>query len=239
MIVDTTDINFLNSKTHIIKTWLKNFPISIRNNVKNILSIDSENAELDLEISSYFKNCNKYYIVQSDYDCYKNSIDTLFGKFNFKISYSDIFDYELDPLTSYDIIIFFTNFNLNEDVNSFIKKAFEFLSENGKIMLITCAHDKFVLESRTFFDLKFISDNEFRKNLNFDCKVFNTHISTFININNLSRNEMLKLTNEELNDDKIKEFKDFALKKYGDYACIPISMIILSKYKFSDLKLLK
>ncbi len=236
MIVDTTDINFLYSKTHIIKTWLKNFPVSIRNNVKNILSIDSENPELDLEISTYFKNCNKYYIVQSDYDCYKKSIDTLFGKFNFKISYSDIFDYELDPLISYDIIIFFTNFNLNEDITSFVKQAFGFISNSGKIMLITCSHDKIVLEARKFFNLNFISDSEFRKNLDFNCKIFNTHISTFININNLSKNEMLKLTNEELNEDKIQEFKKFALEKYGDYACIPISMIVLSKFKIMEIK---
>jgi len=103
-------------------------------------------------------------------------------------------------------------------------------------MLITCSHDKIVLEARKFFNLKFISDSEFRKNLDFNCKIFNTHISTFININNLSKNEMLKLTNEELNEDKIQEFKKFALEKYGDYACIPISMIVLSKFKIMEIK---
>jgi hypothetical protein len=239
MIVDTTDINFLHSKTHIIKTWLKNFPISIRKNVKNILSIDSENADLDLEISTYFKNCEKYYIVQSEYNSYKKSIDTLFGNFKFKISYSDIYDYELDPKTSYDIIIIFTKFNLDEDITSFVKKAFEFISTNGKIMIISCSHDKFVLESRNFFNLNFISDQEFIKNLDFKCRIFNTHVSTFLNINDLNKIEMLKLTNEKLDDNKIEEFKQFALEKYGSSVCVPISLIILSKIKILEPKLIK
>lgn len=236
MFIDDIDINFLHSKNHILKTWLRNFPVSIRDNVKNILSIDSENPELDLEVSKFFKNCEKYYIVQSDYDCYKNSIDTLFGKFNFKISYNEIFDYELDPNTSYDLIIFFTNFNLDEDVTAFVKQAFEFLSNNGKIMIITCRDDKFVKEARNFFGLNFISDYEFKDNLDFNCKVFNTHVPTFLNLNTLTKNDMYKLTNTELDEDKVQEFKKYALEKYGEYVCVPISMILLSKFKLLKFK---
>jgi hypothetical protein len=236
MFIDDIDVNFLHSKNHILKSWLKNFPKSIRDNVKNILSIDSENPDLDLDVSKYFKNCDKYYIVQSDYDCYKKSIDSLFGNFNFKISYNEIFDYELDPYISYDLIIFFTNFNLDEDITAFVKKAFEFLSHGGKIILITCRNDKFVMETREFFDLKFLSDYEFRENLNFNCKFFNTHVPTYLNLNNLSKNEMLKLTNIELDESKINEFKEYAIKKYGEYVCVPISMIILSKFKILKFK---
>ncbi len=236
MFIDDIDINFLHSKNHILKTWLRNFPKSIRDNVKNILSIDSENPELDLEVSKFFKNCEKYYIVQSDYDCYKNSIDTLFGKFNFKISYNEIFDYELDPNTSYDLIIFFTNFNLDEDVTAFVKQAFEFLSNDGKIMIITCRDDKFVKETRNFFGLNFISDYEFKDNLDFNCKVFNTHIPTFLNLNTLTKNDMYKLTNTELDEGKVQEFKKYALEKYGEYVCVPISMILLSKFKLLKFK---
>jgi len=236
MFIDDIDVNFIHSKDEIIKNWLRHFPRSIKDNVKNILSIDSESPELDLEVSKYFKNCEKYYIVQSDYDCYKNSVDTLFGKFNFKISYNDIFDYELDPYTSYDLIIFFTNFNLDEDITAFVKKAFEFLSHSGKILIVTCRNDKFVMETRDFFKLNFISDNEFRENLNFNCKIFNTHVPTFLNINHLSKKEMLKLTNIDLDEEKIKEFKEYALEKYGEYVCVPISMIMLSKFKLLKFK---
>lgn len=231
MIIDTTEVNFSHSKLHIIKNWLKNYPISVREKVNNILSIDSENPDLDIEISSYFKNLKRYYIVQSDYDSYKNSIDKIFGKFNFKISYSDIFDYELDPLISYNIILLFTNFQLDEDITSFVKKAFDFLDENGKIVLITCSHQNFVLEARNFFNLNFISENEFMKKLDLDCKLFHTHLSTFININNLDQKEMKKLTNENLDDEKINQFKEFAYKKYGQFASVPISMFVLSKIR--------
>ena len=47
---------------------------------------------------------------------------------------------------------------------------------------------------------------------------------------------MLKLTNMELEEDKIKEFKEYALQKYGEYVCVPISMIILSKFKLLKFK---
>ena len=66
--------------------------------------------------------------------------------------------------------------------------------------------------------------------------MFNTHIPTYLNINHLSKKEMLKLTNMELNEDKIKEFKEFALEKYGEYVCVPISMIMLSKFKLLKFK---
>ena len=50
-----------------------------------------------------------------------------------------------------------------------------------------------------------------------------------IYINKLNKNEMLKLTNQELSEEKIDEFKKYALEKYGDYASVPISVIILRK----------
>ena len=225
------DINFIESKDEILKKWLKNLPSSMKNKVKNILSIDSENPQLDLEVCNCFKQCNKYYIVQSDYLCYKNSINKLFGKFNFKISYSEIFDYELDPYISYDLIIFFTNFNLDEDITSFIKQAFKFLSHDGKIMIITCSNDKFVMETREKFNLKFISDREFRENLDLKCRFWYTHVKTYLNLNKLSKKEILKLTNKELSDEQIQDFKEYALNKYDDYVSVPISVIILSKIK--------
>ena len=60
-----------------------------------------------------------------------------------------------------------------------------------------------------------------------------------LNINDLNKIEMLKLTNEKLDDDKIEEFKQFALKKYGSSVCVPISLIILSKIKILEPKLIK
>ena len=101
------DINFLDSKNNVLKRWLGHFPNSVKTNVHNILSIDSEDPQVDLEVSQHFKFCRNYYIVQSDYEKYQNSVNKLFGKFNFKVSYSDIFDYELDPNVMYDLIILF------------------------------------------------------------------------------------------------------------------------------------
>ena len=105
------------------------------------------------------------------------------------------------------------------------------MNEDGNIVLITCSHENFVLDARNFFNLNFISENEFLKNLDLDCKVFRTHLSTYVNINNLDKQEMKKLTNEDLDNDKIKEFKEYAFKKYGQYASVPISMFVLSKLK--------
>ena len=51
---------------------------------------------------------------------------------------------------------YFTNFNLDEDITSFVKKAFEFLSHSGKILIVTCRNDKFVMETRDFFKLNFM-----------------------------------------------------------------------------------
>ena len=226
---DMDDINFLHSKNELIKIWLKNFPSSFRKKVKNILSIDSEDPELDINISKYFTNYSKYYLVQSDYDCYKNCVNKLFGNFDFKISYSDIYSYEIDPCSSYDLIIIFTNFDLN-NVSDFIKRTFELLNSGGKILIATCKHDKFVLDCRNYFNLQFLSDKEFKDSLDLNCKLFNYNIHTYLNLNKLSKNEMLKLTSQEIDDNKIKEFKEYASSKYGEYVNIPISLFVLSKY---------
>ena len=90
-------------------------------------------------------------------------------------------------------------------------------------------NDKFVLEAREYFDLKFISDKEIKEKILFDGRIFNTHISTFLNINKLNKKEMLKLTNKDISDSKIDEFKKYAIKKYGDYVNVPISILIIKK----------
>lgn len=230
MFIQYKNINF-NSKNEIINNWIKNYPRSKKLKIKNIMTIDNDSPELDYQISKYFKNCERYYIIHTNYDLYKNSIDKLFGKFNFKISYNDIFDYELDPYISYDLIIFFKNFKLDQDISSFIKKTFEFINNDGLILIITCKNNKFVVETRNFFNLNFISDSEFKENLNIECKIFNTIIPTYLNIDKLTKNEMFKFTNVELDEEKIKKFKNYALQKYGRHVCVPISFIILSKLK--------
>lgn len=231
MFIKDLNINFKYSKNDIIRNWLKNYPRSKRLKIKNILSIDNDSPELDIEISKYFNNCDNYYIIQTNYDCYKNSIDKLFGSFNFKISYNDILDYELDPYISFDLIIFFTNFNFDKNITSFVKKTFELISNDGIILIITCKNNKFVIETRNFFNLNLLSDSEFKENLKIDCKIFNTYIPIYLDICNLSKKEMLKLTNENIDNKKINEFKNFALEKYGEYICVPISFLILSKIK--------
>ena len=229
MFIDDIDVSYKYSKNEIIKKWLKNYPKSFKSKIKNILSINSENANLDLEISNYFNNCDKYYIIESNYNFYKDSIDKLFGKFNFKISYNNILDYEIDPYLSYDLIFFFNNFNLEEDVSLLIKKSFELMSNKGKIFIISCKGNKFLIDFRKYFNLNFLFDYEFKENLNFDYKIFNTHIPIFINLKDLTKDELLKLTNINLDDNKIKDFKKYANKKYGEHVCVPVSIIILSK----------
>lgn len=227
MFMDDVNVSFKYSKNELVKKWLKNYPKSFRSKIKNILSINSENAELDLEVSKYFNNCEKYYIIESNYDFYKDSIDKLFGKFNFKISYNDILDYEIDPYLSYDLIIFFNN--LEKDISSLIKKSFELMSNKGKIFIISFKGNEFLIDLRKYFNLNFLFDYEFKEKLNFDCKIFNIHIPNYINLKNLTKNELLKLTNINLDNNKIKEFKKYANKKYGEHVCVPLSIIILSK----------
>lgn len=232
MFQEEIDIDFIYSKNEILLRWIKHFPKSKRDKVKNILSIDSDNSNIDKKVIEYFPNCEKYYITQSDYDNYQNCINNLYGNFQFKISYSDIFDYELDPYISYDLIIFFTNFNLDESINTFIKRTFDLVNDNGQIMIITCRNDKFVKEAREFFNVNFISDLEFKDKIDINCKLFNTHVSTYLNLNKLTKKEILRITNHECSDQKLEEFKKIAIDKYGDIICVPISIIILSKYKF-------
>ena len=231
MFIKDLNINFKYTKNDIIKNWLRNYPKSKKLKIKNILSVDNDSPEFDNEISKYFNNCENYYIIQTNYDCYKNSIDKLFGSFNFKISYNDILDYELDPYISFDLIIFFTNYNFDENITSFIKKTFELISNDGMILIITCKNNKFVKETRNFFNLNLLSDYEFKENLKIDCKIFNTNIPLYLDILNLSNKEMLKLTNKKIDSKKITEFKNYALKKYGNYICVPVSFLILSKLK--------
>ena len=227
MFIDDVNISFKYSKNELVKKWLKNYPKSFRSKIKNILSINSENAELDLEVSKYFNNCEKYYIIESNYDLYKDSIDKLFGKFNFKISYNDILDYEIDPYLSYDLIIFFNN--LGQDISLLIKKSFELMSNKGKIFIISFKGNEFLIDLRKYFNLNFLFDYEFKEKLNFDCKIFNIHIPNYINLKNLTKDELLKLTNINLDNNRIKEFKKYANKKYGEHVCVPLSIIILSK----------
>ena len=58
--MEDIDINFLDSKNNILKKWLCNFPSSVKINVSNVLSINSEDPEIDIEVIKCFKNCRNY-----------------------------------------------------------------------------------------------------------------------------------------------------------------------------------
>jgi hypothetical protein len=103
------------------------------------------------------------------------------------------------------------------------------MSNKGKIFIISFKGNEFLIDLRKYFNLNFLFDYEFKEKLNFDCKIFNIHIPNYINLKNLTKNELLKLTNINLDNNKIKEFKKYANKKYGEHVCVPLSIIILSK----------
>lgn len=225
------DIQYLNSQQETLIKWIKSMPMSQKKCIRNILSIDSGNGRLDKQVIELLPNIKNYYIIQSDYNNYQNCIKNLFGNFKFKLSYSDLFDYELDPYLSYDVIVFFDGINDIDECSSFIKQCIKFINEKGKLWIFT-HEDKGCLNSiKSCMNLKTIGDKSLKNSLDdIKCRIFNTHIPTFININKLNCANLSQILRKKCDDNDLDQFKIIAKENYGDFISIPISVIILSNF---------
>ena len=226
------NINYLDYQKEILLKWISNMPKSQTKKIKNILSIDSGNGLLDKNVINYFPNIEKYYLLQSEYDDYKKCINNLFGNFKFKISYNDLFDYELDPYLSYDLVIFFEGITKAEDCSEFINKCIKLMNKTGQIWIFTHIQKGIINHLKEILNIDHISDRLLIKNLDdINCKVFNTHIPTYFEINNFNKKNLSKLLKYELNDDELLKLKTTIKNEYGNSISVPIAVVILSKFR--------
>lgn len=228
---DSIDIQYLNSQQEILIKWIKNMPTSQKRNIRNILSIDSGNGKLDKQVIELLPNIKNYYIIQSDYDNYQNCIKNLFGNFKFKISYSDLFDYELDPYLSYDVIVFFDGINDIDECSSFIKQCSKLINDKGKLWIFTHEDNGCLNSIKNHMNLKTIGDISLKNSLDdIKCHIFNTHIPTFVNINKLTSANLSQIIRKKCDHNDLDQFKIIAKENYGEIISIPISVIILSNF---------
>lgn len=226
------DIQYINTQQNTLIKWIKSMPISQKKCIKNILSVNSGNGYLDNEVIKLLPNIKNYNIVQSDYTNYQNCIEKLFGNFKFKISYSDLFDYDLDSYINYDLIIFFDGFEEINDCSSFIEYCIKFTTENGKIWIFTHDDDGCINKAMKNFGYDTYGDKTLKKSIDkINCKIFNTHIPTFLNLSELTLNSLSQITREKCNKDDLKKIIDYIKDNYGSYISIPISVLILSNFK--------
>jgi len=228
---DKNDIQYLTSQQEILIKWIRSMPLSQKKCIRNILSVDSGNGKLDKKIINLLPNIKNYYIIQSNYDNYQSCVTNLFGNFKFKLSYSDLFDYELDPFTSYDVIVFFDGINDIDECSSFIKQCTKFINDTGKLWIFT-HEDKGSLNSiKNEMGFKTIGDKILRDSLdNIKCKIFNTHIPTYIEVDNLSIDNINQIMRSNCDTNDLNKFKMIAKKNFGEIISIPISVIILSNF---------
>ena len=226
------DIQYLSSQQETLIKWIKSMPLSQKKCIKNILSVNSGNGNLDKQVIKLLPNIKNYYIIQSEYDNYQNCIQNLFGNFKFKVSYSDLFDYELDPYVSYDVIVFFDGFSDVNECRTFIKCCSKFINENGKIWIFTHDDNGCINNIRNHFGINMHGDLTLKNNiLDIQCKIFNTHIPTFVNVKEVNTTCLSQLLRKKCTEEDLSKFKNFVLKNYGDHIQIPISVLILSNIK--------
>ena len=225
------DIQYLNCQQDILIKWIKSMPVSRKNKIRNILSIDSGNGILDKQVIELLPNIKNYYIIQSEYDNYQNCINNLFGNFKFKISYSDLFDYELDPYISYDLIVFFDGINFIEECFSFITECTKLINENGNLWIFTHQDNGTLNNIKKEMELKTIGDKSLKESLdNIKCRIFNTHIPTIVNINKLNSTNLSQILRKKCDNNDLEKFKKIAFENYGEFISIPIAVIILSNF---------
>ena len=94
--------NWENNKFDQIIKWIKGMPKSDKINYKNILSVDCGTGELDLYISKLIPCIEKYNLIESSYDLYKQCIDKVFGNYKFQISNCTLEYFTPDPYITYD-----------------------------------------------------------------------------------------------------------------------------------------
>ena len=228
---EINNIQYLDSQQETLIKWIKSMPLSQKKCIKNILSVNSGNGILDKKIINLLPNIKSYYIIQSEYDNYQNNINNLFGNFKFKISYSDLFDYDIDPFISFDLIVFFDGFNDIDECSNFIGYASKFINKNGKIWIFTHNTKGSIEKINSYFGIDTIGDQTIKNNLDkINCKIFNTHIPTYLNIKDINLSCLSQILRRDCKIDDLNKFKSFAIENFGELIQIPISVLILSNF---------
>ena len=229
---ENNNIQYLGSQQDILIKWIKSMPLSQKKCIKNILSVNSGNGILDKKVINLLPNIKNYYIMQSEYDNYQNCIRNLFGNFKFKISYSDLFDYDLDTYITYDVIVFFDGFSDLSECSNFINCCTNFINKESKIWIFTHEENGYVNDVKKYFNVESTNDKMLKDTIvNLKCKIFNTHIPTFINVNSLNLLSLSQIIRKKCNNNDLLKFKEYTIKNYGENIEIPISVIILSNIK--------
>ena len=226
--MSNNDIHYLNSRKETLLKWIKMMPISHKTCIKNILCVNSGDGTLDKQVIEELQNIKNYYINQSDYNNYQSCIQNLFGNFKFKISYSELFDYEFSPCLLYDVIVFFDGMNNINESSSFIKQCSKFISKKGKLWIFTHENKGCLNSIKKSLE---INNKSLRDSLNdINCHIFNSYIPTFINVNKLDINSLNQILRKECDDNDLRKFQLNAIENYGEIIPIPISIMILSNF---------
>lgn len=229
---EINEIQYINTQQETLIKWIKSMPISQKKCIKNILSVNSGNGYLDDKVIKLLPNIKNYNIVQSDYNNYQNCINRLFGNFKFKVSYSDLFDYDFDTLINYDLIIFFDGFGDVNDCASFIQYCTKFIKDDGKIWIFTHDDNGCINKTMKHFNYDTYGDKTLKNALDkIRCKIFNTHIPTYLDLNELTLDNLNRIAREKCKEHDFKLIKDYIRNTYGNYISVPISVVILSKLK--------
>ena len=217
-----------NELDQILK-WIKGMPKSDKKKYKNILSIECGTGELDIYISKLITNIEKYNLIESSYDIYKQCIDKVFGDYKYQVSNCNLDEFTPDPYTIYDLIIFPNGINNINNFKDNIEKCFNVLNKNGKIWIFTPTNKGIYEIQKKFHSnnicnidvdiIKLLEDTSY--------KIFRTYIPAHINIQGISKTMINTILNKECNEDDIDQITEF-LKKYDKYIEQPIGIIIIS-----------
>ena len=221
------DIQYLESQKIILLKWLKGMPSSRKKNIKNILSVNCGNGLLDKEVSKLMTNLEQYNIIQSDYTQYSNCIENLYGDFKFKLSYSELFDYEMENYIKFDLVIFFDGI---DEGNIFMESCINMMNPDGKIWIFTSEHKGIITKIKKELKLNINNDRTLISKLEKPCKIFNTHISTYLNINNINTIQLSQLLKKECSENDLTLFKNIVSEEFGEFISVPIAVIILSEF---------
>ena len=117
---------------------------------------------------------------------YKNRI-AIVDQNNETISYNDLLDYDIDPYISFDMILFFNNISL-DDINEILIKCKHLINKNGQIWIFTHKSDGELNKIKNKLNIENYGDNDIINTININCKIFNTHIPTFLKSDTINKN---------------------------------------------------
>ena len=108
----------------------------------------------------------------------------------------------------------------------------KFIKDDGKIWIFTHDDNGCINNTMKHFGYDTYGDKTLKKSIDkINCKIFNTHIPTFLNLNELTLDSLNQITREKCKEDELKKIKDYIKDNYGSYISIPISVLILSNLK--------